>query len=284
MERLKKLLSSESVSREFALALPQGTLSAARFARLAVTTLAKDEKLQKCSPESVLLCLLDVARMGLEPDGRLCHLVPYGTTCTLLLDYKGKVALLHRSGEVREIHSDVICENDDFLADRGHVIKHVTALKDRGEVLGAYTTFRLNSGGEQSTVMLLDEIISVRDMSQSWKSKGAASPWGQHFREMAKKTTFHRGSKLLDLSSEVREHFDKDDDFPQFKKARGREVSEPVLDDALPPPDAALPPPEVTEADREAAREAARQEAAFAPAAQPPPYAPPAHLQQGGAE
>ena len=41
------------------------------------------------------------------------HLIPYGNEVTLILDYKGLLELVRRSGDVVSIRSELVCENDD---------------------------------------------------------------------------------------------------------------------------------------------------------------------------
>jgi hypothetical protein len=74
---------------------------------------------------------LEAAQLGLEPDGRLAHLVPRWNNkkghheCTLNIDYKGYVDLMFRGGFVRRIHADVVYEGDIFVYELGEVKKHV---------------------------------------------------------------------------------------------------------------------------------------------------------------
>ena len=81
------MLNSETMQKQFAAALPTH-LSPERYCRIATTALRRNPALQKCTQESVFKCLLDLSSVGLEPDGRNAHLIPYGKECTLIIDYK----------------------------------------------------------------------------------------------------------------------------------------------------------------------------------------------------
>jgi recombination protein RecT len=105
---IKSIIASPAMQQQFAAALPKH-LSPERFGRIAITALSRTPKLRECTQESVFKCLLDLSAMGLEPDARHAHLIPYGKECTLVIDYKGLVALVRRSGEVAKIHADVVC-------------------------------------------------------------------------------------------------------------------------------------------------------------------------------
>lgn len=196
---LKSIISSDAMKQQFATALPSH-LSPDRFARVAITALTRTPKLQSCTQESFFKCLLDLSAMGLEPDGRRAHLIPYGRECTLVLDYKGLVELVRRSGDVVKIHADVVCENDTFTHNMGEVTEHTYDIrKDRGAVIAAYAQVALKDGSTQSEIMPRAEIDEIKNKSRAGKS----GPWVSNYGEMAKKTAFRRLTKWLTLSPEI---------------------------------------------------------------------------------
>ena len=202
---IKKLLSSEAMHEQFAAALPQH-LSAERFVRIAITALTRTPKLQECTQESMFKCLLDLSAMGLEPDGRRAHLIPFENRrlgvveCTLIIDYKGLVELVRRSGEVAKIHADVVCENDMFIHSLGEITEHTFDLrKPRGDVYAAYAQVTLKDGSVQSAIMSKGEVDAIQKRSRS----ASSGPWITDWNEMAKKTAFRRLTKWLTLSPEV---------------------------------------------------------------------------------
>lgn len=202
---LKGIITSPAMQKQFAAALPSH-LSAERFGRIAITALTRTPKLQNCTQESLFKCLLDLSSMGLEPDGRRAHLIPYKTECTLVLDYKGLVELARRSGMVSKIHADVVCENDTFQHSMGEVTEHTYDLKtERGDPYAAYAQVTFKDGSTQATVLSKSEIEAVRKRSRA----GSSGPWVTDWAEMAKKTAFRRLSKWLTLSPEVSDALDR---------------------------------------------------------------------------
>ena len=196
---LKSIISSDAMKQQFATALPSH-LSPDRFARVAITALTRTPKLQSCTQESFFKCLLDLSAMGLEPDGRRAHLIPYGRECTLVLDFKGLAELVRRSGDVVKIHSDVVCENDTFAHSMGDVTEHTYDIsKDRGAVIAAYSQVTLKNGAVQSEIMSKAEIDAIKNKSRA----GRSGPWVDHYNQMACKTVFRRLTKWLTLSPEV---------------------------------------------------------------------------------
>jgi len=205
---LKSLLNSDAGRAQFAAALPKH-MTAERFCRVAITALTRTPKLADCSRESFFKCLLDLSAMGLEPDGRRAHLIPYGKECTLVVDYKGTAELVMRSGLVGSIHADKVCENDAFEVDRGKVAKHVIDYRQpRGNAYAYYCLVTFKDGSEKSEVMTKEEVEAIRKRSRA----GTSGPWVTDFDEMAKKTVFKRASKWLSLSPEIRLALEHDDD------------------------------------------------------------------------
>jgi recombination protein RecT len=207
-EGLKALINSEAMRNQFALALPKH-LTAERFTRIAITALTRTPKLQECTPESFMRCLLDLSALGIEPDGRRAHLIPYGKECTLILDYKGIAELVMRSGVVSSIHADKVCDNDEFEYDCGEVKLHkINFRKPRGNAYAYYVIITFKDGSKKAEAMPRDEVDGIRKRSKA----GNSGPWVTDFDEMGKKTVFRRASKWLPLSPEIRDAFEKDDD------------------------------------------------------------------------
>lgn len=211
VKSLRDWIASPVMQSQFRMALPK-FFTPERFVRIALTQLTKTPKLALCTQESVMACLLSCAELGIEPDGRKAHLIPYGTTCTLIVDYKGLVALARRSGEIADIHADIVCRNDKFEYSFGTTgtLDHRPNLEDRGEVIAAYSFAKLKDGSCSYEVMSAKEIEAIRKRSKA----GNAGPWVTDWAEMAKKTVFRRHSKWLPVSSEFQEAMDKDYDAP----------------------------------------------------------------------
>ena len=173
---LEGILQSPRAGEQFAKALPEH-LTPDRFVRVALTCVRKNPKLKECTQESVFNALLNLSAMGLEPDGRRAHLIPYGRECTLIVDYKGLVELVRRSGDVAEIHTDVVCAGDIFEHNKGRIERHTFDLQEkRGEPYAAYAEVTFKGGGEQAVIMSFDEIEAIRKASRGANQ----SPWRDH--------------------------------------------------------------------------------------------------------
>lgn len=218
---LRSIITGEAMKKQFAAALPQH-LSAERFCRIAITALTRTPKLADCTQESLMRCLLDLSAYGIEPDGRRAHLIPYGNTCTLVIDWKGLAELALRSGIIAKLHADLVCENDEFSFNLGEIQCHKINFKEpRGEPYAAYAMATTKDSQVFVQVMNKEEIEGIRNNSQGYKAAmkyNKDSPWTTSPGEMWKKTAFRRLAKWLPLSAEFRDAVDKEDDYPQERE------------------------------------------------------------------
>lgn len=212
VKRNRSLLEGPTFKEQLKKVLPS-VLTPDRFVRVVLTAGMKNPKILECTDASLFMSLLNCASMGLEPNGRHGHIIPYMNNKTGCLeaqfqaDYKGLVELAMRSGQISNIHADVVCENDVFEYNIGQVNKHTFSLKDeRGPMIGAYCVVTFKDGSKKSDVMSKAEIEAVRRRSKAANS----GPWISDYNEMAKKTVFKRVSKWIPLSPEARDTVEED--------------------------------------------------------------------------
>jgi recombination protein RecT len=194
---LKSLINSDAIRAQIARALPKH-MTPDRFLRVATTTLLRVPKLAQCSQESFMKAMLDCSSLGLEPDGRRCHLIPYGTDVQLIVDWKGLVELAKRSGEVLSWKAETVKEKDKFGWVNGVIHHEVNWREDRGKLEAVYSIVKLEGGEVDTEVMTLAEVEAIRKRSKA----SGSGPWVTDFEEMAKKTVIRRHSKRLTLSPE----------------------------------------------------------------------------------
>lgn len=204
---IKSLINSTKVRDQIARALPQH-MTPDRFLRVATTMLLRVPKLADCSQESFMKAMLDCSSLGLEPDGRRCHLIPYGKEVQLIVDWKGLVELAKRSGEVIAWKAETVKEQDQFSWHNGEINHSINWRADRGKLEAVYSVVKLASGEIDTEVMTLAEVEAIRKRSKA----SGSGPWVTDFEEMAKKTVIRRHSKRLTLSPEFHEALDKDAD------------------------------------------------------------------------
>jgi len=201
---LLEFLKSDNFKSGIGEVLPKH-LTPDRMVRVAIAAMTKTPLLQNCTKESFVSCMMELSQLGLEPDGRRAHLIPFrnkkkGTVeCTLIVDYKGLVSLINKTGLVSKIHTDIVCENDQFVYNMGTIEKHVIDFKgDRGKPYAAYCIIKMKDGSQKCEVMTKDQIESIRKRSKS-KDSG---PWVTDYDQMALKTVFRRAAKWVSWDPE----------------------------------------------------------------------------------
>jgi recombination protein RecT len=230
---IRDMLNSDGFKVEIAKVLPKH-LTPERMTRVALTAFLKTPKLLECSPESLTNALLVCSQAGLEPDGRLAHLIPYGNVVQVIFDYKGLVALAIRNG-MEAVFADVVCEEDFFEASVENGVKKLTHRPDfrraRGEPVCFYAVCQ-RGGIVDWEVMSKEEVDAIRERSRAKN----AGPWVTDYTEMAKKCTIRRMSKRWDLMPEIRDVIYSDDDVPgEIKQVK---VSRPLFESPrLPEPE-----------------------------------------------
>lgn len=219
-------------AKQFATALPKH-VNSERFVRIAITTIRQNPKLAKCSQESLLGALMVSAQLGLEP-GTLgqCYLIPFenkkaGTVeCQFQIGYKGLIELLRRSGQLSDIYSYTVYENDDFNIEYGlsRTLVHKPNFTDRGEIKGFYAVAILKDGAKAFEYMTKDEITKHEEKYRKGSYKNDV--WNKNFEEMAQKTVVKKLLKWLPVSVEFLEMAVKDEKSFKVIDDKSTEVQE----------------------------------------------------------
>ena len=197
----------ESCKPQIAKALPSA-ITPERFTRIVMTAVSQKPELGQCTPTSFMGAMLTAAQLGLEPNTPLgqAYLIPYRNKGTLevqfQIGYKGLIEMAHRSGEVKSIEAHVVRENDTFEYELGlePKLRHVPAMRDRGNITWVYAVYKLTNGGYGFEVMSYEDIEAHR--KQYSKAGGSYSPWNTAWEAMAKKTVLKRALKYAPMTTE----------------------------------------------------------------------------------
>ena len=219
-------------AKQFATALPKH-VNSERFVRIAITTIRQNPKLAKCSQESLLGALMVSAQLGLEP-GTLgqCYLIPFenkkaGTVeCQFQIGYKGLIELLRRSGQLSDIYSYTVYENDDFNIEYGlsRTLTHKPNFEERGEIKGFYAVAILKDGAKAFEYMTKDEVVKHEEKYRKGSYKNDV--WNKNFEEMSQKTVVKKLLKWLPVSVEFLEMAAKDEKSFKVIDDKSTEVQE----------------------------------------------------------
>lgn len=214
LKQIRVMLSGEAIQHQIEIALSemQKWVSPEKLVRVALTTIQGDYKLMQCDPVSVVGSVIQLAQVGLVPDGFLgqAYLVPFYNNRKKCLEakpiigYRGYGELAIRSGKATSVDAHVVYAGDGFDYEYGAnpYLKHKPQIDPakRGAPIGAYAVVFMKEGPHRFEVMPLDAILKIQA-----ESKGADSddsPWKRWWDEMARKTPLRKLAKWVPLSPE----------------------------------------------------------------------------------
>jgi recombination protein RecT len=198
---IKDLLEKSKTS--IAAVLPKH-LTPDRLLKVALSATARTPALLACTPQSILLAVMQSAELGLEVGGLLgeAYFVPFKNSVQLIVGYRGMIKLARNSGQLKTIEARVVHANDQFEIEFGleNRLIHKPCLSgEPGDTVCVYAIARYKDDAYQVEVMTRAEIDAIRKRSQAADS----GPWVTDFDEMAKKTVLRRLLKTGPLSPEV---------------------------------------------------------------------------------
>lgn len=220
-QQLRRVVDLVTKKQDQLAMLLAGGVDTERFVTVALAAVQGQQKLLECTPISIFTAIREAATYGLElgPLGD-ASLVPYDGEATLSVEYRGYRKLAMRDGTVRVIAADVVYEADAFRIVSGSEqpgIYHEPALKERGNIIGAYAWARLANGELVYVWMTEAELYKRRDVSRSWRTalkyNRTDSIWHLWPVEMMRKTVIKRlCSEQLPLTPLLREAITRDTD------------------------------------------------------------------------
>lgn len=198
----------QSMKPQIEKALPT-VLTGERFTRMVLTAISTTPQLAECTPQSFMGAMMQAAQLGVEPNTPLgqAYLIPYRNhgqmEAQFQLGYKGLIDLAYRSGEITDVSAHEVRENDEFEYELGLTpkLRHVPALKDRGEAILYYAVWHTKSGGYGFEVMSRED-VQKHAQAYSQSARSNYSPWTKNFDAMAKKTVLKQALKYAPLKTE----------------------------------------------------------------------------------
>lgn len=178
-------------------------LSAERLVRVALTEFSKNPRLRECTPISFCSAVIQAAQMGLEfGELKHCALVPYKDECKLMVQYQGWIALLWRSGAVRDVQARVVYEGDEFDVLYGSESKLIHVPRFKSSTPMVYWAGATPVHGKfMFEVMTFDHVEAHKKQYARGLDK-KDSPWNTSFDSMALKTVLRKLIKLMNLSAD----------------------------------------------------------------------------------
>lgn len=179
---------------------PRAIVSPDRLIRIALNTITHTPALLDCTVESLMGCVMEGTRLGLEIGGQAgeCYMVPFKDNksgkriAQFISGYKGMIALAYRNSRVKALRAYPVFEGDEFDYGYGDTpfIKHKPSRQlpanPAAALTATYCVVELNGGGKLLRVVEREEIETHRKRSAS--ARQASSPWNTDYVAMAVKT------------------------------------------------------------------------------------------------
>lgn len=180
-----------------------------RFTRMVISAISNNPALAECTPKSFLAAMMSSAQCGLEPNSVLgeAYIIAYRNKGTLeaqfQLGYHGMISLAARAGTT--VRAEAVYENDKFEYELGMnpVLKHMPALKDRGNVIAYYATWKNADLKADGFAVMSKEDVENHAKKYSKAMASSSSPWQTNFDSMAKKTVIKQALKYAPMNAEV---------------------------------------------------------------------------------
>lgn len=185
----------------------------------------KRENLDGISADSIALCMMKGAFLGLDFLSGECYAIPYGKEMNFQTDYKGeiKVCKKHSIQPIKDIFAKVVREGDlyDEGVDDGKQKLTFKPLPfNNGKMIGAFAIVTFTDGSMLYESMSAEEIEGVR---QNYSKAKDSDAWKKSSGEMYRKTVIRRLSKYIEKD------FDKVEQLMAYDEGGGVEFQNGLL-------------------------------------------------------
>lgn len=229
MQRLKKVLSAESVQQQFQNALQE---NAGAFVASVIDLFGSDKSLQQCDPNDVVMEALKAATLKLPINKQLgfAWIVPRKVEGKIRpqfqIGYKGYVQLAMRTGQYRHINAGIVCEGCQVKRDMLRGTIEIIGEAKSDKPIGYFAYMELLNGFAKAHYMTKAEVLDhAKKKCPSYKNQNSA--WHTDFDAMAMKTTIRLLlGKYGYLTTEMASALTADEEDVDSKMATEKEVAE----------------------------------------------------------
>jgi phage RecT family recombinase len=186
---------------------------AQKMMRVATNAMSKTPALAKVNEGKFWLAVAEIAALNLTIGQRGAYLVPYKQDVTVIISPHGLIELAFRHPLVKAVQARAVRAGDEFSVSYAPepTVRHAPRLTGSpGDLVAAYAIVDLTTGGRIVEFMTREEILAIRQRSQSARSGGG--PWVTDEGEMWRKTVLKRAMKYVPQSEEMMKGLDLDDD------------------------------------------------------------------------
>lgn len=231
-------------------------LDSDQFARVAMSIYkTADDRFQQADIMTLMGAIMQAAQLNLKIDPHLqeFYLIPRynGKLGCMVIEgqigYKGLIKLAARHPNFLYVTSRIVREGDyfeDYDEGKHPVHRKQLDVEEKPKLRCTYATIYYKSGGSQTWISPMYEILDARGRSDQWKKSGGG-PWKLHFEGMAKVVPLREilkrapaddvlGAKIADqLAREDAQSAGEVIEMPSFEELTGLEP-EPEAIEAAP--------------------------------------------------
>ncbi|RJQ07720.1 MAG: recombinase [Bacillota bacterium] len=236
IERLKQILSAESVQTQFENALAENR---GAFVASLIDVYGSDRNLQQCDPRQVVMEALKAATLKLPLNKQLgfSWLVPYRVNGVMVaqfqIGYRGYIQLAQRTGQYRYINADAVYEGELVRADKLTGEIDLSGQRASDERVGYFAYIETINGFRKTVYWTKEQVIAhAKKFSRSWGKPESA--WSTNFDAMAFKTMLrhilgHYGILSVELMNALGADRDEAEE-REFADEVEREANGEILD------------------------------------------------------
>lgn len=223
VDKLKSIVSSESVQEQFKNALQEG---APLFVASLIDIYANDKNLQKCPANLVVMEALKAATLKLPINKQLgfAYIVPYSDTPQFQLGYKGYIQLAMRTGQYKYINADLVYEGELKRVDKLTGEVDLSGSRASETVVGYFAYIETTNGFRKPLYWSKEKVEAhAKKYSKSYHMNNSA--WKTDFDAMALKTMIRNLlSKYGIMSVEMMSAITSDNDEKSYDERVQEEV------------------------------------------------------------
>lgn len=185
----------------------------------------KKDKLKVVAPESVVICLMKGAFLGLDFMNSECYAIPYGSEMNFQTDYRGEIKICKKYSRqpIKDIYAKLVRTGDLYeerVEDGKQKLTFVPIPFNNSDIVGAFAIALYHDGSMLYESMSKNEIEQIREQYSKAKDSDA---WKKSPGEMYKKTVIRRISKFIEKD------FDNEEQLLAYDEGGGVEFETALL-------------------------------------------------------
>lgn len=190
-----------------------GENNAASYIYSVIIAVSSDDRLQQCTPQSIMKAAARAATLGMSCDPSIgqAYLVPYGNEATFQIGWRGLRDMAYRTGKILYINVNALYEGQEWIEDQMTGQARIEGQATSHNEIGYFAYIETKDHRVNTRYMSKEEIDMHKERyAKGWKRTGSA--WQTAYDKMARKTVLKQLlSTWAELSSDENRYFESVD-------------------------------------------------------------------------